>query len=88
MVYDSTNLAWYKSTGNTQNDQWLRISKPIGNTYITSDLGNIASTANTRDKYTGREAWDLTVSRPVWSTGSLASSTWVYSDGSVAATPS
>lgn len=50
-------------------------------------LADIDSTINTASKYEGKQAWDSTAARPVWSTGDATADVWVYADGTTAQTP-
>ena len=45
------------------------------------------SAVNTVGKYLGWMVWDTTSGKPVYANGALATSTWVFSDGTLAYTP-
>lgn len=53
----------------------------------TTQLASAADTINTESKGPGRMCWNTTANRPVWATGSTATATWVYADGTTAHTP-
>jgi hypothetical protein len=53
----------------------------------TANLNSAAHRVNTSDKYSGKMAWNTSTARPVWATGGVATSSWVYADGTTAHTP-
>ena len=55
-------------------------------TYTTSQLEDVNSAINA-EKYAGKQVWNSTTSKPVWSVATSPSSNWVYSDGTLAHTP-
>lgn len=60
--------------------QLSQSSVPIG-------FNNSANVVNTVGKYLGKMVFDTSTNRPVFATGSLATSTWNFADGTVAYTP-
>ena len=55
--------------------------------YSDGSLNAIAGVANATGKYPSRQVWNSSQNRPVYSTGSSAGSTWVFSDGTTSNTP-
>lgn len=54
---------------------------------ITGAFTSAANAINTEDKYPGKMAWNTTLNRPVWATGSTSTSVWNFADGTLAHTP-
>lgn len=80
----ATGLLYYKGS-NTGATGWLPVAAAVGQP--GTNLGNASHSINTSSKTRGRTVFDNSTNRPVWATGSAASSPWVYADGSTAYTP-
>lgn len=62
----------------------------IGGGVLTGTTANFAVASNSRNttgKYAGRMCWNTSLGRPIWATGSAATDTWVFADGTTAHTP-
>jgi hypothetical protein len=53
----------------------------------TASLNSAASALNTVNKYQGKQTFNNNTNKPLWATGSLATSTWVDGVGAVIHTP-
>jgi hypothetical protein len=51
------------------------------------DYDDIESDINTINKIQGKQGWDTTNNRPVWSVGSTSADVWVDADGNTIFTP-
>lgn len=59
----------------------------VQDTVTTPNLNDITHAVNTRDKWQGKMAFNLSTNKPVYATGGAASSTWVDATGAVTHTP-
>ena len=57
-------------------------------TVTSAELADASNRVNTLGKWEGRERFDATLNRPVYATGTSATSPWNFSDGTPAVTPS
>jgi hypothetical protein len=63
----------------------------LESTHVNSsntDLGNITSSINLKNKFTGKQVYNVSAGRPVYASGSSSSAVWEYSDGTTSNTPS
>jgi hypothetical protein len=70
--------------------KWFIVSSfaALSRTFATSaQLANIAANVNTSDKYQGKEVFDTTLNKPVYTVGSTAGSVWNDAVGVLAHTP-
>jgi len=82
-----TAVSTYATTGQMTAETAARIAGDAVVTATTANLTAIANAINTTDKVAGKQVWNSSTSKPVWATGALAASTWVFADGTLAHTP-
>lgn len=63
------------------------IAEVILTVATTAELASATDAVNVTYKEVGRQVFNTTLNRPVYATGSLAGSTWVFADGTVAHSP-
>lgn len=85
LALQTDGTVWRKSGTGTNSTGWELLGRPQSRT--SAQLAAIGDTINTIGKRAGTQAWNTTLNRPVWATGSTAGSTWVYADGTTAHTP-
>lgn len=66
---------------------WASIGGVQAVTATTANLTSAAAAINTTDKFLGKMVYNTNLNRPVYATGSAATSAWNYGDGTVAHTP-
>lgn len=74
-----------KETGTATNTGWRAVNVPATST--TAALASATNAINTGGKVAGVLVFNTTTNKPVWATGSTATSTWVSADGTTAHTP-
>lgn len=81
------SAVYVKVTGFDSNTGWRPVALvPPSNS--TADFVNAANALNTTGKSEGKQAWNNTTKRPLWASGSSATSPWVDATGATVHTPS
>ena len=80
--YSSNNsLGFYRDEVSTERNVL------INDVASATSFNSVTNAINTKDKYAGKMAWDVTTSKPVFSTGAAASAVWNDSSGTLIYTP-
>ena len=99
VVYDNA-LATSKLIMNDRTSQYIRVIcyddgswtlEQLDGVYmseVASAFNGAGYNINLKDKYVGKMVYSITAGKPVWATGSGATDTWIYADGTTAYTPS
>ena len=85
---EATTYVWYMDD---DSGQWIEENPSVAeagiHSALTSELTDLLDTINIAEKFVGKEVFNTTLGRPVWAVGTLDSSVWNFSDGTLAHTP-
>jgi len=85
---EATTYVWYMDD---DSGQWIEENPSVAEAGIhkatTASLEDLTDIINTAVKLIGKEVFNETTGRPVWSVGTSNSSVWNYADGTLAHTP-
>lgn len=81
MRWSGGGLKVYRPEAGAERNVQIQDSANNGQLNVATDR------VNTTDKWSGKMVWNISVNRPVYATGTGATATWVFADGTTANTP-